>query len=534
MTGLAAEAAFAAAEVDGLRLREELRGPALLALRFSEPSLVTTVHRRAAEYYAQRADDPRSAAERAYHVLAGGSPIDDVGMLDPEAVRQLDGFLDDLTPDGRDLVTATVADPTAMEREVGRSARAREVDAAVTGALAAGDIAAADHLLEDRSWWTATTGLHRAVSLTAERRGDLGEAVDAAARDVVAAEAARDPVRFVAGAIRLALLEERLHGGEAGASSLAEATARPWLGEDPLVHLELRLNRLAMLERHGIPHDSWWERLEARALLQRCDPRALRDRTAVVRLLAATLGAQEPRLVLDAVRAVGLGTTTYSTHLIAVGQALAAWDVEPAAGAVARQIGLFVPEPATAEALLDVWTAAVVSPQSDTVVSLDRAFALRPPDAEVLAAVRQVYLWWGLDPQEVLQGGEGEDGVEVPPGKPGSGPARGGDTGHFLDGGLDFTDVGLQRLVRTLRGAYPKAEDVQSLASRAGLDLTDVDWRQTSGRVVHDVLQQASRSERLGSLIGEALTDPSAAPFRSEFRSIVGREWLDRRGIIDG
>lgn len=501
MAGLAAEAAFTEAESDGLRLREELRGPALLALRYSDSStLIAEVHRRAEAFYAGRPDDPAAAIERAYHQLAGGLPPG--APLAAEAVRGLADVRDELTPDGRDLVTAALADTAALAQETALQAREREVDAAVAKALGENDVARAQRLLADRSWWKPTTVLHGSVSLLAEQRGDLVAAVKASHRDREAAEAARDPSRFVAAAVRLALLHERLDDIATGAAGLADADGRLWLGDQPLLHLELRLNRLAMLERHGVPYDTWVERLEVRSLLSRCEPDALRARTSVVRLLAAAMGDEEPRLVLDAVRAVGLGTTTYSTHLLRVGEALAAWDVEPETGAVARQIGLRTE-----------WTAAVMSAQTDVLVSLDRAFAIRQPDARVLAALRQVYLWWGVDPQRV-------EGVGAPV-----------HSGHFLDGGLDFTDAGLQRLVRVLRGAYPKPEDVQSLASRADLDLARVNWRQTSGRVVEEVLREADRGDQLGPLLREILADPRTSPFHAEIREIVGPEWLRRKGI---
>jgi hypothetical protein len=57
----------------------------------------------------------------------------------------------------------------------------------------------------------------------------------------------------------------------------------------------------------------------------RADPSAVRSRTALVRLLAATIGHEEPGLVLDAIRSVGLGTTTYSAHLRNLAAALAKW-----------------------------------------------------------------------------------------------------------------------------------------------------------------------------------------------------------------
>jgi hypothetical protein len=532
MAGLAAEAAFTEAESEGLRLRDELRGPALLALWYSDSSaLIAEVHRRAEAFYAGRPRDPAAILERAYHQLAGGLPVDPA-LLEPEVLRRLADLRDDLTPDGRDLVTAALTDSSAIHREFRRRAREREVDAAVATALAAGNLDEAGQLLDDRSWWKPTTVLYASVSLLAERRGDLAAAVEASHRDREAAEAARDPSRFVAAAVRLALLFERLYDVVTGAAVLAGADGRPWLGDQPLLHLELRLNRLAMLERHRVPYDTWVERLEVRALLSRCEPDAVRARTSVVRLLAAALGGDEPRLVLDAVRAVGLGTQTYPSHVWAVARALAAWDVEPAPGAVARQIGLRMPHPATEQDLREAWTAAVDSPHTDVLVSLDRAFAVREPGAEVLAALRRVYLWWGVDPERVVPPGEDEDGG--PPGRFSGFQRSDEHSGHFLDGGLDFADSNLQRLVRTLRGAYPKPEDVQSLAARAGVDLARVNWRNTSGRVVEEVFREADRGHRLGPLIREILADGRASPFHAEIREIVGSEWLRRQGITGG
>lgn len=525
MVGLGAETALADRERGILWLREELRGPALLALRYAEPDMVTDVHRRAAAYYADRPTLPRAQAERAYHRLALGAAVTP-GDLDPAAVAEVERSITDLPPESRELVAQTVANPAALDQGLLRRATEREVEAEVRRALEAGQVEEADRLLAASGSWAPTTTLHRLVAQIEDARGNTAGAAAATGRDVAAAALAREPERFSAAAIRHALLQERWLGGAEGAAVLTDADGEPWLAGHHLLRLELQLNRLAMLERSGLDHDRWLLDLDARAILQLADPSAVRSRTALVRLLAATIGREEPGLVLDAVRSVGLGTTTHSTHLRNLAAALAEWDTDrPEPGAVSRSLGLSTPPPSSQAEMTEVWFQAVVGTSADSVPLLDRAFSLDPPPPPVVTALRTIYLWWGVDPQRGAKFMIGFEppSSEAPPPKPPS--------PHFLDGPLDAGDTTVQRLLRTLSGAYPAATDLQVLAARVGLDVASLDVKQTRGRLTRSLLDEASRTGRLGALVEQVLADPATASFHGEIRDLVGAEWLGQHGI---
>ena len=520
IVALGAETALADREPGILRVREELRGPALLALRYAEPDLVADVHRKAAAYYAGRPGLPRASAELAYHRLALGEAITP-GDLDPSAVAEVERSITDLPPESRELVARTVADPASLAQDLLRRAAEREVETEARRALEAGQVDEADRLLTASGTWAPTTTLHQLVAQIEDARGNPAGAAAAAGRDVAAAALAREPERFCAAAIRQALLLERWAGGAEGAAVLTDADGEPWLAGHHLLRLELQLNRLAMLERSGLDHDRWLLDLGARAMLQRADPSAVRSRTALVRLLAATIGHEEPGLVLDAIRSVGLGTTTYSTHLRNLAAALAKWDTDRSdPGTVSRSVGLSTPTPSTQADMTEIWFQAVASTSADAGPLLDRAFSLQPPPSAVVEAVRTIYLWWGVNPQQVATY---RIMAEPPPSEPPS--------AHALDSPLDAGDITVQNLLRALSGAYPTAADIQVLAARAGIDVASLDVKQSRGHLTRSLLDEASSTGRLGPLVQAVLADPATESFHGEIRDLVGPEWLDQHGI---
>jgi hypothetical protein len=516
LPGLLAETALADNQDGAARLRDELRGPALLALRYDKPELVDAVHQRAAAYYQSHPTLPGSAVELAYHRLAIGDATA-LETLGPESIADLKRSARDLPPTTRGLVGRAEAGAQAFEAELRREAEEREIDRQARLALETGDLDAAARALEGGSEWSPTTPLHRLVSLLAEARGELDLSIDAARRDAAAALLAQDPPRYGAAVIRLALLLERGHDATGAVSALTEADGQPWLSGHVLLRLELQLNRFVILERTGAPSaDSWVLDLDIRALLQKADPSAVHSSTALVRLLAATLGRDETSWVLEAVRSVGLGTTTYSSLLRNLATALGAWDMaqsEP--GSVARSVGLDVREPVSATSLGDVWFQAVAGQADDTTPLLDRAFSFASPDAAVRTALRRIYLEWGTDPQEGL---EEEMVGEAPP-------------EHFLDGPLDLGDADAQRLVRAITGAYPSPADRQVLAADVGLDVAALDVKSTRGLSTRNLLDQAASIGKMPSLIGQVLSDHKTAAFHDELRDLVGSEWLDQHGI---
>ena len=365
LSGLLAETALADNQDGAARLRDELRGPALLALRYDKRELVAEVHHRAAAYYDSHHTLPGASVELAYHRLATGDP-DALDGLDAHEIAALERSAVDLPPTTRGLLGRAVASPEAFGEELRREAAEREIETAARRALDAGDLDAADRLLAGGPTWSSTTRLHRLEAQLAEARGDLQSAVAATERDVAAALLAEEPERYCAAVIQLALLWERLSHPADGVGELNEADAQPWLTGQVLLRLELQLNRLVILERSPAgPVDRWVLELDARALLQKAVPAAVRSNTALLRLLAATLGRFETSWVLDAVRSVGLGTSTYSTHIRNLAEALATWDMErPEPGSVARSVGLASARPVTRDDLAAVWFQSTCRPSA--------------------------------------------------------------------------------------------------------------------------------------------------------------------------
>lgn len=123
-----------------------------------------------------------------------------------------------------------------------------------------------------------------------------------------------------------------------------------------------------MLERAGLDADRWLLDLDARVLLQRIDPTAVRSRTALTRLLAATRGRDEPELVIDAVRSVGLATSRSAGHLGSLAAALAAWDQDhPEPGTISTAVGLPGAPILGTERGIQAWHAALAGSSADTV-----------------------------------------------------------------------------------------------------------------------------------------------------------------------
>lgn len=515
LTGLMAETALTDRQGGTIRLRDELRGPALLALSYDDPELVAEVHQRAADYYAQHDELPGASVELAYHRLAMGES-DALDGLDMATISALQLSAAGLPSRTRELMADAAAGAPTVREALRREAREREAEGAAQQALDAGDLDAAERALVPEQERLPTTRLYRLDAQIAEARGDLSAAVVATRRDVSAALAAEEPQSYCAAAIRLALLMERTSDPSVAVAELTQADSRPWLAGHILLRLELQLNRLAVIERSpAMPADRWVLELDARALLQKADPTLVRSTTALVRLLAATLGKDEPGWVLDAVRSLGLGTSTYSSHIRNLSEALGAWDFDrPEPGSVARSVGLPTDERPTLESLTSGWFSAVAGQALDTVPLLDRAFSSERPSPVVVEALRMIYLWWGMDPQWNL---EEHFGGEPPP--------------HFLDGPIDYGDDGSQRLLRLLTGAYPHATDLQVLAAQVGLDASTLPSKATRGLSTQRLLDEASRAGRMPDLIRQVLADPKTRSFHDDVRNLVGSDWLTRHGI---
>ena len=516
LTGLQAETALTHTVDGAVRLRDELRGPALLALRYGEPELVKDVHRRAAAYYTTNGELSGAATELAYHLLSLGE-THALDGLDAAAVVSITRSATDLPASTRGLLASAATDQQALGEDLRREAAERETEAVARRALDAGDLDSAEQALDGSEAWLPTTRLYAIEAQLAEARGDLAGAVAATQHDLTAALTAEDAARYCASAIRLALLLERTSAPEPAVDVLNQADRQPWLAGYVLLRLELQLNRLVIVERSDTGDaDRWVLELDARALLQKADAGTIRSNSALVRLLAATLGRDEKHWVLDALRTVGLGTTTYSSHLRSLASALGTWEMAAAEpGSVTRSVGLEASEPLTSESLAEVWFQALAGKADDAVPLLDRAFSLRPPDTAVVEALRMVYLWWGLDPQT---GVEEQLVGEMPP-------------EHFLDKPLDLADPDAQRLLRALTGAYPSPQDVLVLASQVGLDLGAVNVKTTSGLSTRSLLDEARRADKMPTLLGHVLSDPRTAAFHDELHDLIGSDWLTAHGI---
>jgi AAA ATPase domain len=513
---LRTETALAAGDNSALKLRDELRAPALLALQYDAPELVEAIHHRAAAYYEQHPNATGAAAERLYHTLALGLPVD-WATLSTGIAREVERSVGDLATESRTILTSAIRSNQSVDATLAERTRERELESAALNHLRTGEADRAAQLVDDSERWSKTTTLHGVAATVYEQRGDLDRALDEATADLVAAELAGEPYRLCASAIRCALLQERVRGGRVGAATLTRIDADPALGGQVALRLELHLNRLAILERSGVDDQRWVLELDARALLQRIDPSVLQSSTALVRLLAATLGRDDAVLVTNAVDKLGLGETKYSTHVLQLADALAAWDsVGTDPGTVARSIGLS-PASASADDLRQAWSQGIAALGHEARSLLGQAFALRPPSTEVLDALHTIFLWWGIDPSPTF---DGPDAAAPEP-----------ESEHFLDGGIDYGDPGTAQLIRLLSGAYPEAADLEALAARAGLNMSQINVRQSSVLTVRDIVNDAGTDAKIVPLVNAVLHDPSIGAFADDIRAVIGSDWLARNGI---
>ena len=88
-----------------LVLHEDLRRPALAAIRFDDPELVTAVHQGAVNYYHGR-DEAWAAAEYVYHMLMAGEPADTLThKLNEDVLQSLARSQSDLPPEAAKILS---------------------------------------------------------------------------------------------------------------------------------------------------------------------------------------------------------------------------------------------------------------------------------------------------------------------------------------------------------------------------------------------------------------------------------------------
>ena len=501
---LASEVALVERDGDVLRLREELRGPALAALRLDDPQLVARLHRRAAEFFAA---EPGAAAavEFAYHRIALGDPATG---FDAAVLRGLLPSVADLPEAAAALVRRAVDDPAGLAAVRDLAARERAVLAEADAALRNGETHRAGELLAAAAERPAGTELHRLDSRLAESRGDLAGAVVAARRDLAAATAAAGATRVAAAGVRLSGLLERQGRHDDAAAVLQETADAPLLAAHPELRLELLLNRLTLLERAGHLDERlrWTLGLDVRALVQRSGPRTVTANSALARLLAAALGREEPERIRQAARLIGLGHEEDRRRVLVLVAELAAWDsAPPEPGRLARLCGLPI-DGSDVEDVRRAWTV-LAGLGTDAGLLLERVWSWTTPPEPVREALRMIYLWWGVAAEP------DDPAVDRAP--------------HFLAGQpLDWSRPETLALEDVVLTAYPSPTEVRMLADRAGLDPAGISWSTTSRRITRELLGNAGRAGRLDALVGAVLDDPDAAAVHERLRALVGTAWL--------
>jgi AAA ATPase domain/Effector-associated domain 1 len=504
---LASEVAFIESEGSALRLREELRAPALAAVRLDDPEVVRRVHLRAAEFYAESPDDTAAELELAYHRLALGAPLSE---FDEATLRQLEPAADDLPPSSAAQVRDAVGGRAALATEQDLERWERKMLPIVDSALRADRLDEARRLLAERTERSIGTELYRLESRLAQADGDVDAAAAAAGRDLEAAGFAADPTRFAAAAVRLAGLHELRGAAGAADEALREASESPLLAGYPALRLEMQLDRINTRERTGIEdeHSQWLNGLEARALMQRIDPSELDGNTALVRLLAAAFGREEPDRIREAVRRVGVGHREDPVRVQTLTSALAAWDSSlPEPGSLAKRATLRL-EGDDPDAILHAWRA-LAGLGTDAGIVLDRLWRQVTPPESVREALRAIYLWWAVetDPTAMSQAHE-----MLP---------------DFLtESPINWERKEIRTLEELMLTAYPTNTDTVMLASKTGLDPALISRASSGRRFTREILATASRGGRLGDLVETVLSDPLAVSIHEPLRALVGDAWL--------
>ena len=523
---LGREVAFVERYPDHLRLREELRGPALIAIGYEDQALVDRVHRAAATHYApRRTIDQEAREEFAYHQLALGVPLADL-ELDDATIARIAGSLPTLPagaaagPGGQRA--RSQADLSAEREQLAWERRAwSEADAA----LSSRRFDDVRNLLAERDTRRPDTQLYRIESRLHEAEGDLPAALDLSRLDLAASRAADDRTRFAAAAVRTAELEERL-GREVAADTLRSAADDALLAGDPSMRLQLHLNRITTMERMGLLSEDqrWSLELDARALLARVPSAEIAEGTALIKLLAATLGRDQPTLVRAAAIQVGLGPDEDPVRLRRLAAAVAKWDRDQdAPGRLARVLGIGTAGPVNES----TWVSALSGLGPEAGQRIDKLWETEPPPYHVREALRALYLWWGAAPP--AQGGK-QAGLAYPVsdsrglGRPA--PIIHGKSGEqadparIFDRPIDFSRREDQLLHRVVVDGYGNPQSLLSLADRAGIDPDLVDVTGSPDAMVRKFLLQASDMGELRRVVEVILDDPSIGTLARVLRDL--------------
>jgi hypothetical protein len=503
---LTRETSLVRAEHGALRLREEVRIPALAALEAADPGLVRAVHDGAVEYYSREPPSDDDLAELFFHRLSRGEPV--------AAVSE---GLDDRAMDLLVRVAAEVRGPVRRRRG---STRARaDVEAErelvrweyavvprVQGAMARHRWEEARDHLAERAERSPASELHVLEALVHEGLGDREAAVQAAERAVVAGARSGSAERFAGAAVLAAALQEKGGDPDRAVVTLLESASASQVAGHPLLRLELLLTAMAAGERAGT-HDEdimWGLELDVRALLQEVGESAVSANTALVRLTAAVLGREEPARLRQAATRLGFGHDEDPERVHDVIAAVSAWGAQqPDPGSFLLAAGM-TPLTAQAGSPHDDVAAALEGLGTDAAGALGRLWALGPPEP-VREALRQLYLWWGF-PHRTRAAADETPVLES----------------EDLDWSRDETRQ-LEQLVTT---AYSTTSELMGLVSRAGLDLSQVSWQGNARTLAREVLHIASSRHKVRDVVRTMLHDEAFAGIRPALQSLVGTGWL--------
>ena len=498
-----------------LGVRPELRRPALTALKMDDAVLVRRVHLRAADHYGSSGD----VAERIYHQLATGTPPEGLGQpLTGELLFSISPSLDEL-PRETSVLLRGLLDNTVDLGDLHKQRRAIEEERlAQTSAeakLGRGDLTGAQQALDSCASRARGTELYRVESQLREAEGDLTGAIDLAHRELAEAKYSEQPVRIAAATVRLAKLLEWNNESADALGHLEEAEEAELLAGDWGLRLELKLCRMAAAERMEVSsEDLRWEwGLDARQRLSRVGDH-VRKRGAIRRLLAATLGRDEPDYIEHAVLHIGLDPDAPDDRIAELAAALRDWDGQLAdgdgPGPVAKATHL--PDVTTERASWRSHVGGIGDGAAD-IFGAD-FWKLRPPD-RVLEALRQIFLRWKYHLPAQLR-------------SPDTPATRAHGAPHFLDDRpLDFQRSELRRLESLLRKTYVKTGELERLATRSKVDRSLIDFQTSSRLTLRQLLIAAANEDRLKPLVRVALDDAPADRVREQLRQIIGPDWLE-------
>lgn len=492
---LAAELAFVDNAGPALRIREDVRRPALAALQIEDRAIVEQVHEAAQRYYTEHPDAPYAATEAAYHALAIG---DDsvLAALDRNMLLSLQDS--DLPETITAMIRTLVRAPDVDEKRVKDEEQRRWEQAVLSQAdfaLRTNDLTTARRLLFERDTRRPTTELFRLESRLLEAEGDLPGATDAAWKDLETAHHGGTAARASAAAVRVALLLERLLRAREGIDALEETEHSPLLTGNTELQLELLLDRITIAERASLwtDEDRWLPSLAARRRMRILGGRFETNPT-LVRLVAATFGFEEPEYLRLALQRVGL-LETRPELLDRLALEISRWDD----GSLANAAG--VANPGVIE-----WRDRISASGLDAGHLLFKLWTTKTPPEPAREAMRAVFLAWGL---------RSTSPATIP--KP---------VYPLDDVPLDFKRPEVQELERILLTIYPSTRELTYVVTKAGIDPAQINFNNSLTFVVRDVLTLAAMEGRLRDLVRLLL---KAAPpkIKPRLEAILGITHLD-------